>query len=225
MDNDLEPNRAEEVRVHLALCAGCAKVCEDFASILDICSTEESSDLIPPNPQALWCRINNIIETEVKPSTPHELPRRRRWHLSLPQLVSAVLAIAVVSSLLTVLGIRRYTQPKADEFASRSSADQTSFEKIAGKLGFIETPEDARLRKIREQQAVIDYWNQRVQARRTMWDKNVRDAFDRNLNQIDQSVSQYTMILQEDPQDDLSGEMLDSALNEKIDLLREFSDL
>ena len=116
-------------------------------------------------------------------------------------------------------------QPKADEFASRSSADQTPFERIAGKLGFIETPEDARMRKVREQQAVIDYWNQRVQARRTVWDKNVRDAFDRNLNQIDQSVSQYTMILQEDPQDDLSGEMLDSALNEKIDLLREFSDL
>jgi len=225
MDNDLEPRRAEELRSHLAVCAPCAKVCEDFASIIDLCSTEEAAELVPPNSQALWCRINNLIETEVKPEPLPVVPRRRRWQLSLPQLVTAVLAIAVVSSLLTVIGIKNYTQPKADDFASRSSADQTPFEKLAGKLGFIETPDEARERRVREQQAVIDYWNQRVQARRVMWDQNVRDAFDRNLNQIDQSVSQYTLILQQDPQDDLSGEMLDSALNEKIDLLREFSDL
>jgi hypothetical protein len=225
MDNELEAGRAEQVREHLALCAVCAKVCEDLASILDICDSEEPSELVPPNSQALWCRINNMIETEARPEPLVGLPRRRRWHISLPQLVSAVLAIAVISSLLTIIGIRNYSQPRPDDFAARSSADQTPFEKLAGKLGFIETPEQARQRKINEQQAVIDYWNQRVQARRTMWDRNVRDAFDRNLNQIDQAVSQYTMILQQDPQDDLSGEMLDSALNEKIDLLREFSDL
>ena len=33
------------------------------------------------------------------------------------------------------------------------------------------------------------------------------------------------MILEKDPQDDLSGEMLDSALNEKMNLLRAFSEL
>jgi len=38
-------------------------------------------------------------------------------------------------------------------------------------------------------------------------------------------VSEYTMILQENPEDDLSGEMLDSVLNDKMNLLREFSEL
>jgi hypothetical protein len=33
------------------------------------------------------------------------------------------------------------------------------------------------------------------------------------------------MILEQDPEDDLSGEMLDSVLNEKMNLLRDFSDL
>ena len=53
----------------------------------------------------------------------------------------------------------------------------------------------------------------------------MRDAFDRNLNEIDQAVNEYTMILEKDPQDDLSGEMLDSTMNEKMNLLREFSEL
>ncbi|MCA0254249.1 MAG: hypothetical protein LCH20_02050, partial [Proteobacteria bacterium] len=93
------------------------------------------------------------------------------------------------------------------------------------KIGLAETPKESRERKIREQQIAIDYWNKRVEARRLQWDKNLRDAFDRNLREIDQIVSEYTQILEENPQDELSGEMLDSALNEKVDLLREFSDL
>jgi hypothetical protein len=42
---------------------------------------------------------------------------------------------------------------------------------------------------------------------------------------IDESVSEYTIILQENPEDDLTGEMLDTVLTDKMDLLREFSDL
>jgi hypothetical protein len=45
------------------------------------------------------------------------------------------------------------------------------------------------------------------------------------LREIDQTVYEYDKILQENPNDDLSGEMLDSALNEKMALLREFSEL
>jgi hypothetical protein len=93
------------------------------------------------------------------------------------------------------------------------------------KVGLIDTPQKARERRIKEQQAAIEYWNQRVAARRVQWDKNMRDAFDRNMNEIDSAVNEYTLILQRDPQDDLSGEMLDSALNEKMNLLREFSEL
>ncbi len=136
-----------------------------------------------------------------------------------------MVAIAVISSLLTVVGIMNYLEPPAEDFTTRAVATETTFEKIAGKLGLIETAQEARLRRIREQQALIDYWDKRVQARRTVWDKNVREAFDRNLNEIDQAVSEYKLILQQDPQDDLSGEMLNTALNDKIDLLREFSDL
>ena len=53
----------------------------------------------------------------------------------------------------------------------------------------------------------------------------MREAFDRNLNEINQVVLEYDKILQENPQDNISGEMLDSALNDQMALLREFSEL
>jgi hypothetical protein len=93
------------------------------------------------------------------------------------------------------------------------------------KVGLADTPQQARERRYKEQQAAIDYWNKRVQARKSQWDNKIRDAFDRNLNEIDQTVSEYNQILQVDPQDDLSGEMLDSALNDKMNLLRQFAEL
>jgi len=225
MDNELEETQASAIRMHLAACTECAGVCEDLASILDVCTTEPSSEILPPNSQALWCRINNIIESEIKPPPPVEQPRRRFWQLSFAQLSAAVLCIAVVSSLLTVVAIRNYTQPKTDDFTTRSAATQTTFEKILSKVGLVDTPQQARDRRLKEQQAAIEYWNERVQSRRVQWDRATRDAFDRNMQVINDSVNDYTMILQQDPEDELSGEMLDSVLNDKMNLLRDFSDL
>jgi hypothetical protein len=143
----------------------------------------------------------------------------------LSQSIAALAGVAVISSLLTIVGIRNYFEPRGDDFTSRSASSQTTFEKLMSKVGLIDTPQQARQRRHKEQQAAIDYWNKRVQARKSQWDNKIRDAFDRNLNEIDQTVSEYNLILQKDPQDDLSGEMLDSALTDKMNLLREFADL
>lgn len=227
MDNELDEIQAAAVRMHLAICAECSRVCEDFASILDICKTEAPTELVPPNSQALWCRINNILESETKSEPPKQAEgaRGRFWRLSFPQLAAAVLCIAVISSLLTVVAVRNYMQPAAEDFTTRTAASQTTFEKILSKVGLMDTPQQARDHRVKQQIAAIEYWDKRVQARRAQWDQNVRIAFDRNLNEINEAVNEYTLILQQDPQDDLSGEMLDSALEEKMNLLREFSEL
>ena len=225
IDNELEESQAATVGMHLAACSDCARVHEDLASILDVCVTESPANLVPPNSKALWCRINNIIESEVKPEPTVEQPRGRFWRLSFSQLAAVVIGIAVISSLLTVVAFRNYMQPSAVDFTTRSTATQTTFEKVLGKIGLIETPQQARDRRLKEQIAAIDYWNARVQTRRMQWDRATRDAFDRNLMVIEQAVNEYTMILDQDPDDELSGEMLDSVLNEKMNLLRDFSDL
>ena len=141
------------------------------------------------------------------------------------QLAVTVLLIAVVSSVVTVVAVRKYAQPPVDDFTVRSAATQTTFEKILGKVGLVETPTQARFRLTKERESAIDYWNARVQARRVQWDRTTREAFDRNLRVIEESVNDYAAILQQDPEDDLSGEMLDSVLNDKVNLLRDFADL
>ena len=227
MDNELEETQAAAVRMHLAVCEGCGRVCEELSSILEVCQTESPSEIVPPNSKAMWCRINNIIESEIKADTlaPVVISKKRFWHLSLPQLAAAVLCIAILSSLLTIVAVRNYTQPSDADFTSRSAATQTTFEKVLSKVGLIDTPQQARERRVKDQHAAIEYWNARVQTRRAQWDHATRDAFDRNLQVIDESVNEYTVTLQEDPNDELSGEMLDSVLNDKMNLLRDFSDL
>jgi hypothetical protein len=227
LDNELPDELSASIRVHLALCTECAKVCEDFAVILDSCRETSTADPLPPNSNALWCRINNIIESEAK-AEPRPEEKSRGFFargFTFGQLATAVVGIALISSLLTIVGTKNYFEPTGADYTSRSTASQTTFEKVLSKIGLIETPQQARLKRFQEQQAAIDYWNRRVQERKAQWDARMRDAFDRNLNEIDQAVTDYTVILEKDPQDDLSGEMLDSALNEKMNLLRAFSEL
>ncbi len=224
IDDELDVDRAAAVRMHLAACSECARVCEELASILDVCTTESPSALVPPNSKALWCRINNIIESEKKDEEP-TVGRRRFWQMTFWQVATAVICVAVISSVLTVVAIRSYMPPATGDHTFRSAAGQTTVEKVLSRIGLMETPHQARERRLKERQAAIEYWNVRVQARREQWDRVTRDAFDRNLQIIDQSLNDYTMILQQDPEDELSGEMLDAVLDDKMNLLRDFSDL
>jgi hypothetical protein len=227
LDDELDAMQAEGVREHLALCLACAAVCEEIASIFDACRADDADLLAPPNSPALWRRISNVIESEMAPPAKPEPepPQRRFWRFTLPQLASGFALIAIVSSLLTIIGIRSYSRPEAGVSAMRSSSEETAFEKILGKVGLIDTPLQARERHFAEQQKAIEYWNARVEMRRAEWNERTREAFDRNMRVIDQSVAQYTNILQQDPDDDLSAEMLDAVLTDKMNLLRDFSDL
>ncbi|MGI8470471.1 MAG: zf-HC2 domain-containing protein [Pyrinomonadaceae bacterium] len=233
IDDLLDEKSVARVKAHLTLCAGCAEIYEDFFSILGVCDLDlAAAEIPPPNEQALWCRINNLIEAEIKPEAVAEQSRkqktggwlskmwRRTWSLSLTQLTSAIVGIALISSLLTVVSLKNASP--SDEV---NSMQPSLFEKVLGKVGLVETPQQARERRLREQQAAIEYWNKRVEARRAQWDAHLREVFDRNLNEVDQVVTDYNRTLEQNPQGDLSNEMLDSAMNEKVELLREFSDL
>lgn len=225
LDGELGDADAGRVMEHLGACEPCDRLCRDLSLLLSSCSFDETLGLEtsePPNPDALWRRINNVIESEVRPSAKHERPRgwfSRMWQLSFSQAVSAVAAVAVISSLLTFVAVSNYSQPSGGE------GSESYFSMALAKLGLAETAAEKRERRIEEQKRAIAYWNKRVQARRAVWDEQIREAFDRNLKVIDESVNEYTVILQQDPNDELSSEMLDSVLNDKMNLLREFSEL
>jgi hypothetical protein len=73
LDNELESEISASIQTHLAVCLECAKMCEDFAMILDFCNLDETEHSLPPNSKALWCRINNLIETEIAAELPKEI--------------------------------------------------------------------------------------------------------------------------------------------------------
>ena len=224
LDNELEAESSTGIQTHLAVCLECAKMCEDFAMILDFCDLDEAEHSLPPNSKALWCRINNLIETEIAAELPQKIKdeqqQKRNWQFSFAQVFASILGIALVSSLLTMVGIKNYS---AGDVSANTAP--SIFDRALGKIGLVETLQQTRDNRIKEQQAAIEYWNKRVGEKRVNWAANLREAFDRNLDEIDQTVYEYDKILQENPNDDLSSEMLDSALNEKMALLREFSEL
>jgi hypothetical protein len=100
-------------------------------------------------------------------------------------------------------------------------ADSTSGPAVMGAVpaGF-----DLNSRMWQQQQA-ISYWNARVEMNKARWSAQMRDTFDRNLGVIDQAVNDSLMELRKNPHDEVSEEMLNAALNEKIALLKEFSQL
>jgi len=234
LDGDLDSKTSNEIRNHFSNCPDCAKIHEDFASILRFSEESFAEDSAPPNPQALWCRINNIIETELETeaatgSTQSLQPgffKRifgRAWQFTPSQVFSSVLGVALISSLLTIVGIKNFSAP--DEIHSDVEMQPNVFETALAKIGFVETPQQKNQRKIEEQKSAIAYWKKRVELKKVQWDSHIQQAFDRNLREIDKVVNEYTKILQENPQDKISTEMLDSALSEKMEFLREFAEL
>ncbi len=224
IDGELDEKRSATVSDHLAVCAECTVLCDDLAEILLQCREADSTEATPPNPAALWRRINNLIESELPAEIPVE-EKPRGWRFTFSQAGVAVLVVALISSFLTIVGIRNYYEPPGSDLSASASEPPSTMQRLLSKVGLAETPQQARDRKFKEQQAAIEYWDRRVQMRKANWDHRMRAAFDRNLFEIDQAVNEYTLILQKDPEDQLSEEMLDSALTEKMNLLRQFSEL
>ncbi len=232
--NDETLSRATRAAVknHLELCQPCQVFQQDLTVILNSCVAVQEHLEAPPNAQALWLRISNTIECEQQTQVLAEAKSACRaarkigwwtrtmetsWKLSLQQMVSAVLGVAVVASLLTVIAV----QNRAD-FADANTAKPGAFWS-AGRNQPVRRIEIEN--RVKQQQQAIDYWNRRVATRRNQWNPNLRSAFDRNLHEIDQVVADYQEQLQSNPEDNISEEMLDSALQDKMQLLREFSEL
>ena len=53
----------------------------------------------------------------------------------------------------------------------------------------------------------------------------MREVFDRNMRVIDQAVANSLDELKRNPHDEISEQMLNESLNDKLALLKEFSDL
>ena len=209
-------SRADEftLNTHLKECLDCESVRQDLSAILGFCRSHRGEYETPPNPQALWMRIRNVVEAEAaNVKVRAKAPRKsfltdllgRSWELSLPQLASFAAAIVLLVSIVTVVGIRRFGNNPVVEPPQQQASNINE--------------------RVFQRQQVINYWKQRVELNKARWSPEMRDTFDRNLQVIDAAVTQSLNELNRNPHDDISEQMLNESLNDKLALLKEFSDL
>ena len=217
IDGTLSGADKSALESHLDECLDCVSVRNDLTAILGFCREHRGEYEAPPNERALWLRIRNVIEAETASSNSvaanNAVTKKsagggwfsRSWELSLPQLAAFTAAIVVFVSIATTVGVRRW----------QASTTGTTEPVVAGTIN----------QRFWKRQQVINYWNRRVELNRARWSSEMRATFDRNMSVIDQAVTESVNDLNRNPHDEVSEQMLNEALNDKLALLKEFSDL
>jgi hypothetical protein len=204
------------LNTHLKECLDCESVRQDLASIVGFCRTQRGQYEAPPNEQAMWLRIRNVIEAEL-PSRVVASPEPQRsflgrllgrsWELSLPQLAASTVAIVLLVSLVTVVGLRRWGGYGVVAIAP-AQVEASNVDDL-----------------ILQRSQVIDYWSQRVELKKAQWSPEMRDKFDRSIAVIDQAITDSLDELKRNPHDETSELMYNESYNRKLALLEKFSDL
>jgi hypothetical protein len=135
----------------------------------------------------------------------------RSWQLSFPQLAAAAVVVMIVVSTFTLVGLRGF------RFAGGAGYQASGFVPTLGS----ENVKD----HYRQQEQVIAYWNDRVELNKARWNPQMRETFDKNMKVIDTAVNDSMRQLSQNPHDEVSEEILNAALNDKVELLKEFSAL
>src|ERR1044072_2325900 len=216
VDGSISQRDEFTLNTHLKQCLDCDSVRQDLASIVGFCRTQRGQYEAPPNEHALWLRIRNSIEAELPSRAAANTERGpsffgrlmgQSWELSLPQLAASAVAIVLLVSLATVVGLRRWGGYGAVvEPVPQSQASNLND-------------------RFWQRRQVIDYWNQRVELNKARWSPEMRETFERNMKVIDQAVADSMNELKLNPHDEVSEQMLNESLNDKLSLLKEFSDL
>lgn len=237
LEGTLQGREHELLGRHLEECLECAGVRSDLEAIL--LAARESQDVLvsPPNPQAMWLRIRNTVEAEL--DAQRAAARRaeaaareraatagfwsrlmgKRWELSLPQLAVSVSVLLLVVSVATAFGLRGLgggAELSGNEGVRGRSFAPNNFDAAADAL--------YHRSYLEQQQAKINYWRQRVEHRKANWNPQIRDAFERSVSVYDDTISQAVSALERDPHDEVSQEILNATLRDKVEFLREFSD-
>ena len=218
VDGTLTTEDCARVELHLTSCPDCADARNDLRVIVDFCLEQRGQYDAVPNERAMWLRISNLIEAEKSSPARSQAPQKtgrwfrlvnQRWQLSFPQLAGLVSAIALVVAIATGFSVYRLSSTTAPEIAN-----------------FLPGPDGPSIEdRYRQQQQMISYWNQRVETNKARWNPQMRETFDRNMMVIDAAVTDSMKQLNQNPHDSVSEDILNDALNDKVALLKEFSDL
>jgi hypothetical protein len=220
IDGSLAPEDHSSVTTHLSACGACTEARTDLGAVIEFCVEHRGEYDAVPNEHALWLRISNIIEAEVPLRQPISANpgwwfrlMNRSWQLSLPQLAAAAAAIIIVAAVFTVVGLRGF------DLTGGGSGLRASGLTLPSSTG------GSVKERFSQQQTVIAYWNERVELNKARWNPQMRETFDKNMSVIDAAVNDSMRQLSQNPHDEVSEEILNAALNDKVELLKEFAAL
>jgi hypothetical protein len=220
IDGSLTPEDHHDVAAHLNACGVCTEARSDLGAIVGFCLEHRGEYESVPSERALWLRISNMIDVELPAHSQSAVSANagwwfrlmnRSWQLSFPQLAATAAAMIIVASLFTVIGLRGFA------FVGGSGYQASG---LAPNLGSVTVKE-----RYRPQQEVIAYWNERVELNKARWNPAMRETFDKNMSVIDAAVNDSMRQLTQNPHDEVSEEILNAALNDKVELLKEFAAL
>jgi anti-sigma factor RsiW len=239
LDGALNEEDHESYGAHLKECLPCYTAHDELNSIVSFCREHRGDYSSPPNERALWLRIRNTIENETSlPATQAARPAaaqatsgnwvsrwmNRSWELSTSQMAGAIAVIVIIVALGTAFSlqsVQNVSSGSSRDVAGMGNGGSAQGAPMSKSLVTASTDVDGRLRS---HQMEISYWSERVELRKVRWTPQTRDAFDRNLSVYDQVIEESRRELQRNPHDEVSEEMLNAALNDKVELLKEFSD-
>ena len=218
LDGTLGHAEHASVSTHLAACRECADAREEFNAILAAARDAHEHLYAPADERALWMRVRDAVESDGRVTAAAAGARGGFWsrllnarlELTLPQLATGVAALVVSVAFVTALGVR-YVGSTAAPHTDRSVRRVVSDEFYPS--AYVE-PHEANLR----------YWEQRVEARKASWNPRMRASYERSVSVLDETVNDSLTDLRNNPHDEVAEEMLNSALRDKIELMREFGE-
>ncbi len=222
IDGSLAPEDHNSVAGHLSVCAVCTDARNDLGAVVRFCLDHRDEYEAVPNERALWLRISNVIEAEQPGRALIAIPENvgwwfrlmnRSWQLSFPQLAAAAAVVIIVVSMITIVSLRSFS-------FTGGGGSGVSTAGLALPASGLSVKD-----RFRQQQEVIAYWNERVELNKARWNPQMRETFDKNLGVIDAAVDESMRQLTQNPHDEVSEEILNAALNDKVELLKEFAAL
>jgi len=234
LDGALSDAESASFSIHLEECLECFNVHAELDSIVVFCRDTRGEYDAPPNEHALWLRIRNTIESQPLAQAAARNSTRtaqreswfkhalgRSWQLSFGQMVTAVVGIIIFASLATVVSLRTL---KSGNPGAATEQYATGGNGTVALMGPKDGAKNSEASDIWQQQQ-IKYLIQVVDQHKVHWNPQVRADFERNLTLLDETVNESMRRLSAHPHDEVTEEMLNSALNDKMQLLQEFSDL
>ncbi|MBX7222480.1 MAG: zf-HC2 domain-containing protein [Blastocatellia bacterium] len=225
LDGEVEAACAFEIEQHLSQCAACRTLHAELCQLVEagqmlipqMGGPSLTTHKVPPQKLAT-ATVSSWSETWVHSF----LNRYVEIRLTMPQFLAAVgLSLGIVTAIGWTLVQNSYQPGSVLSHMTSVSKDTGSQAKM---VAFDPPAAPAQVERAVLIES-IGRLTKSLDRRKMNWNPQIRRVFERNMAIIDQSLEECAAVLQENPHDAETEEMLLAAYREKLRLLQEFAAL